>query len=636
MDGSSKRQFERSEHLEPGENPGHRQPSQESGSRVFPATSQLPMQPPMYPFIPQQQQQQQQQHIQQQQHMRQHIQQQQQHAQHPQAPDYMQGQNPFVLASQVSNSPYSATPFPMGLNGSLGPSPIPTALPQQVKGSNLTVPPTGAQTPQQGYLPSAQFDNEEFPQELSAYYQQAQINRKSPDLDAFSKPYNPNYVAPYSDLQGVRHPAGITGHSGQYHMGSHGQNHAPGSHNSPNAPNLDAGDERLNNQRLTEEGNMHASGQNQAIASNFMAAALRFQNLRKYHSDRAVMRLHEFINTINQSGPRMSDSGYWRKTMNDMFTPRATLRYTKKIGTEYKFFEIAALMMPMMWVALGSLDVQRIEIVLMQLRADTLSNGNVFFHTPALTFSYHYSDGSQITYHAHMKGSFCPALKLEWLDILVHKFTPGMSWNSMERALTSKPEALLKLAQKLIQEKDYDQKVVEDGKDVEHRRNFAMQSTMKEMRSNFTVFRNISDQGVHEGMMRVLQVGDVMSALTDVYLYQRDNNIESPLDSLSLYVKDTRDGATPNGTVEQNGQGPNQENHDSHRSRMPPMANASPACSPRDMKGTRSGSTESLPAVKRRRSNKAVSKSAKTPSDSGPSSEDRNGSGIPGTKKIKF
>lgn len=64
------------------------------------------------------------------------------------------------------------------------------------------------------------------------------------------------------------------------------------------------------------------------------------------------------------------------------------------------------------------------------------------------------------------------------------------------------------------------------------------------------------------------------------------------------------------------------------------MGNASPACSPRDVKGMKSGSVESVPAVRRRRSNKAVSRSAKTPSDSTPSHDDRNG--IPGTKKIKF
>lgn len=602
MNGSRKRQVEWVERHERGENLRHQHPSQEVGSRVFPVTNQAPMQQQMYPFVPPQQQ-------------------------HPS--DYVQGQAPFVLASRTNDSTYNGTAFPMGLSGTVGPSRISTAIPQQPKSANQIVPPTG--------IP---FDNGEFAQTVPGYYPQAQLSRKSAEVKTFVQAYNTGPGAP-ANMQtphDAKHSTGNTGFPGPYPTGTQGPIYTAGMNTSPNPETTD---ENFNHQRSIDEEATNNGTQIHAPGGNMMTAALRFQNLRKYHSDRAILRLHEFINTINQSGPKMADSEYWRKKMNEMFVPRATLRYTKKVNSEYKYFEIAALMMPMMWVALSTLDVRRIEIVMMQLRADTLSNGNVFFHTPALTFSYHYSDGSQITYHAHMKGSFSPALKLEWLDVLVHKFTPGLSWNSMEKMLRTRPETVVKLSQRLLEAKENDVKIAEEGKDAEQKQDATIHNTIKELQSNFKVFRNISDQGIHEGMMRVLQVGDVMSALTDVYLYQKDRNIKSPLESLSLYVKDTKDGANSSSMTENIDGRTSVENSDTFKTERlaagsDPMAmgNASPACSPRDVKGMRSGSVESVPAVRRRRSNKAVSRSAKTPSDSTPSQDDRNG--IPGTKKIKF
>lgn len=587
MDNSRKRNFERQEQSEHNGNSGYQQPTQESGSRVFRATNQIPFQNAMYTFVPRQEQ---------------------------QTSGYGQAHNPFVMGSQTSDNSYNGS-YQMAASRAMNHSPSPTAIPHQPKRTSQTTP------------------SAEYMQAMSSYYPQAQFPQAT-DMGAFSRAYSPVLSAPVNGMQaplGPRQPAGVPG----YHlMGKQASGFAQGLSNSPDPSNVENHDENIENQTSIKEERTDTGVQIQAPQSNFMTAALRFQYLRKYHSDRALLQLHEFIDKINRSAPHLSDTNFWRKTMNDMFTPRATLRYTRKMNSECKFFEISALMMPMMWVALSTLDISKIEIMTTQVKADTLSNGSVFFHCPSLTFSYNYSDGSQITYHAHMKGSFNTALKLEWLDVLVHKFTPGLSWNSMEKVLKTRPETLLKLSQKLIQAKEGNAKSNEGGRDIKSEQDLDIQETLKDVRSSFTVFKNITDEGIHEGMMRVLQVGDVMSALTDVYLYQKEKKIKSPLESLNLYVKNLKEGASSGNAAEDDRNA--KDNYETKKSKtshspndqMAPT-NASPACSPRDTKGVKTGGTEAVPPIRRKRSTKAVSRAGRTPSD-----EDRNS--IPGTKKIKF
>ncbi|CAI4304947.1 AIS_collapsed_G0006700.mRNA.1.CDS.1 [Saccharomyces cerevisiae] len=76
------------------------------------------------------------------------------------------------------------------------------------------------------------------------------------------------------------------------------------------------------------------------------------------------------------------------------------------------------------------------EMKVLQLKTQVLSNSTIFFNCPRVTFVYYYPDGSYITHFAQMKGAFDLDLKINWLDISMHSFVPNIEWNAVERLLS--------------------------------------------------------------------------------------------------------------------------------------------------------------------------------------------------------
>lgn len=592
----------RSERPEPLDKSGeHAVPhSHHSG---FPGQNTMPMQPQMYHYMTPQQQ-----------HMS-------NMAQFPPG---------FPMGPPMTEGPYNGMPMAGPMNGSMGPSPVMGAVPQR------------GMTP--GVVPPSQYEPVDQNPFVTSHYARPLPNQAYPAFDGGGKTYAANSLTPGSKPPtpaDARPPAGSAAYPTQYPSDYYNQSQAylGSAVASPYASNFGGNDENVEKPKAPPEEEQQSAKKPQVPTQNPIVTALRSQYLRKYQSEQALLRIYALIDTINHSAPRMTDIVYWRRFSDDYFTPRASIRHTKKLGTDYRFFEISMPMLPMMWVSLSTLDVQRIEVSMSQVKAEVLSNGNILFHTPALAFAYHYSDGSYITHHSQLKGSFDPSLKIQWLDLFVYKFTPGIEWSSLERVI-SKPNLGLRKILKSTNRPGTDQLNHNDGSGNQQREN---QDELAELRSNVVAFKSISGQGLHEGILRVFQVSDVMSALTDLCVFQKDKQIQSPLEALNAFVKENGDGSMNNSTADNvNGlhssesSGMTRAKNISIKEEHMSMSTNSPACSPREVKGAKPVISETGPQLKRRRSNKAAPRSSRGSSSSTPTSESFDCNGIPGTKKIKF
>ncbi|AET40831.1 Mfg1p Ecym_6460 [Eremothecium cymbalariae DBVPG len=277
-----------------------------------------------------------------------------------------------------------------------------------------------------------------------------------------------------------------------------------------------------------------------------MSHMLSSYQVRKYLSNMAILRAHEVVNQINLSMGRIDDYEYWDKFANDIFTPNGILRYARKNGDDTRLFEFVMPIIPSLLKFLGSTGVVRIEVVPQQLRVQVLSNGTIFFEYPRCTVTYFYPDGSYMTNFSQIKGIFDATLKIEWCDICTYSFVPGIEWNSLERVI-SDHKVSYEIFQALSDPNATPNLGVDENKDYSVNKADVQQvppnfNAITQLRSQFKVFHNISSFGIHESLMRVLQVNDVMSYLKNLKVYQKLNNIQSPLESLSSFIAASEDG----------------------------------------------------------------------------------------------
>lgn len=563
-----------------------------------------------------------------------------------QVPNYVQANSPYILGNQMA-APFGSIPFSsFGLKTSASASPIIPASQQQQR----KMGPTNSQTYRQSSQQVSQSENMEPNFASASPYVKGPSHLRS--TTPFSLPPNPNMArhisgeAPPNDsIETPNVPSNIgegSIPSAPYPIAAY-----PGSLlASPYVPYFTA---HADNPVKVDEKRSNRNGELDAVGERWkqqpISLSLSSYCIRKIRSDRAISRLHELVGMINLSEGKLSDLSYWKEQVNYMFTPYGNIRYTKKCGNDFRYFEISVPMMPMMWVALGSLEVQRVELITPQLRAQVLSNGTILFHSPSLRFCYHYPDGSYITHHAQMKGSFDSALKIQWLDVCVYRSVPGMEWNSLEKVLSGRNTGY-KIFEKFNKPDEIQNEKKNPVSDVESgdtERPPALEA-MKELRSHITVFKNISQFAAQEGIMRVFQVCDVMSALTDLFLYQKRTAIVSPLEALNSYVKAKKgvgtsssipDVTTGTPTVPQEAASRNNKNI-VIKKETTHINNASTACSPRELGGDKSNIQDKGGAMKRKRTGKTSGRSTRDSSTSTPSFENVERNGIPGTKKIRF
>lgn len=305
--------------------------------------------------------------------------------------------------------------------------------------------------------------------------------------------------------------------------------------------------------------------------------------IRKYISNLAILKFHDMVNMINNAGNNLDKLEYWQHFVKEMFTPYATVRYSKTSNIDYRKFNFLVSLIPVIFVTLWKLGVVRIDIALQQIKCEVLSNSCIFISCPKATLTYHYADASYVTYYVRFKGIYSSSLKLEFGDLCMHGFVPGIEWNALERLLSNQQSCYeifrklsniddsntknkstngpingenSELTNKLnttadnnpnkLNDNSYKKETFNNTNDnLNHRNTDNLRDkkippnfdAIAQLRSCFGVFKNVSVCGSQEGLTRVMQVSNVMSALKNLRAYQKIHGIDSPVEALEAYVQ---------------------------------------------------------------------------------------------------
>jgi hypothetical protein len=241
------------------------------------------------------------------------------------------------------------------------------------------------------------------------------------------------------------------------------------------------------------------------------------------------------------------------------------MRYSVKSGTESRQFQFSIPIIPNFFFSIIQSGVMRIELHPGVLRTQVLANGLTYLESPRCCFTHHYSDGSYVNIHGAIKCILNQNLKLDWLDFQTHVFIPGIEWPQLETFLSDedKMRGIFEDFLKTNSDDNVDANENDDKKDImdednkselsmnsnastvkkEERKNFNSKSKdnkkvqlLQKVRSNYQVFHGMSNFGLQESVMRVMQVSDVMSNLASLMLYSINGEENGPLNSFETYV----------------------------------------------------------------------------------------------------
>lgn len=261
--------------------------------------------------------------------------------------------------------------------------------------------------------------------------------------------------------------------------------------------------------------------------------------MRKYIANMVNLRLYDLVGVLNRSAGQIGNPKFWENFVSQVFVPNGSINFSRKLDNNFKQFQFYAALLPMFGLASAELGLVRIETVLQQLITQVLSNGTIFFNCPRCTFTYHYSDGSYVTHFTQLKGIFDGTFKVEWIDICIHSFVPGVEWSFLEALVndTAKSKEIFEN----LQNNKSESKSMPQQNNSSTPPNF--EAIMK-LRSCFKVFKNLSIFGIPDDIVRKMQMGHVMSTLKNIMIHDKKLSMQknlgkarSPFESYTNYVE---------------------------------------------------------------------------------------------------
>lgn len=272
--------------------------------------------------------------------------------------------------------------------------------------------------------------------------------------------------------------------------------------------------------------------------------------MRKYIADMAKHKIYELVETGNVTIEQILNQNYWEPVIDSWFSPTSTCTISKTTQNTNRHFMYLTKMFPAMCQFARYLNVSRFEAYPNQVFTQVLSNDTIFFSCLRLTFRVHYKDGSYVTHYSQFKGVFNREFKIDWMDFVIHSFVPGIEWSALENAIAN-PSQNSHISEHSIPIDPFNSHIQEKmSKSKDESRNTTVQkfATITQLRSNFDIFRNISAIGVHNDVVRALQINEIMSDLKAVRIYQRKYGIGSPLEAMRAFVDNNSQHLPPQAT----------------------------------------------------------------------------------------
>ncbi|KAH3669075.1 hypothetical protein OGAPHI_001671 [Ogataea philodendri] len=240
--------------------------------------------------------------------------------------------------------------------------------------------------------------------------------------------------------------------------------------------------------------------------NNGQLSQFNFQNsndIKKNIANIAIIRLFELTEKLCVRADS-ENLEYWSKVMEEYFSESAMATLALKHGSDGRFYTFTFSLFARILYAIALSGVGFFEISHNLIRANVLANGSTHLECSRLILRNWYLDGSYVTLYGLTKLQFSRQLKIEKIDISIYKTSAGLELGTIDKFL-SKHDLI-------------------DSKSI---------------RDNFAAFKGLSNFGFQENVMRVMQVGDVMTLVKPLMQFHAISGFSSPITSLEAFNKST-------------------------------------------------------------------------------------------------
>ncbi|ABN66134.2 predicted protein, partial [Scheffersomyces stipitis CBS 6054] len=271
--------------------------------------------------------------------------------------------------------------------------------------------------------------------------------------------------------------------------------------------------------------------------------------LKRNLGNAGAMRVLEFIEQIsNESPENLTSIEYWQRLIHTYCMPTSIFRISTAAtlpsssgifshgaamkpnlfnvsfldanldttsGVSSKFFELTTAFAARFFVTnviIG--NVAKFYVALPGLKFQVMNNGSIFLIS-RLQQQYIYNDGSIANLTGNVKLVMNRDLRIESVDIQYLSYQPSISFPALEAGW----KLYMESKSKEMNKGPYDSK-----------------EFLSQIHRTAEAIRNTPGSGMHENVMRILQVGDVMSQLKPLMGFSTINSINSPLKSLELFL----------------------------------------------------------------------------------------------------
>ena len=271
--------------------------------------------------------------------------------------------------------------------------------------------------------------------------------------------------------------------------------------------------------------------------------------LKRNLGNAGAMRVLEFIEQIsNESPENLTSIEYWQRLIHTYCMPTSIFRISTAAtlpsssgifshgaamkpnlfnvsfldanldttsGVSSKFFELTTAFAARFFVTnviIG--NVAKFYVALPGLKFQVMNNGSIFLIS-RLQQQYIYNDGSIANLTGNVKLVMNRDLRIESVDIQYLSYQPSISFPALEAGW----KLYMESKSKEMNKGPYD-----------------LKEFLSQIHRTAEAIRNTPGSGMHENVMRILQVGDVMSQLKPLMGFSTINSINSPLKSLELFL----------------------------------------------------------------------------------------------------
>ncbi|CCK70765.1 LIM domain-binding protein KNAG_0F00960 [Huiozyma naganishii CBS 8797] len=263
-------------------------------------------------------------------------------------------------------------------------------------------------------------------------------------------------------------------------------------------------------------------------------AANMSPEMKAFYANMAKMKLYDIIDVFQTSTIDNATWTHWQTFLKDMFVVDAFLIIVSKVTPVPKRYNLLSYLLSILCSTIQKHGVIKISIIVYGLITETLNSNSIYFNCPGCRLKLLYADGSYMRYFSHFNGTLDFQFKITWVNIAISNFKLGLEWGALENLLHKKNNS-----NELLKKLENPEVAQLDGQDSKNSM-LVNRDALLFLKSRFDAFQNISSLGIDNNIVRSIQLNEVMSNLKYLKMFQRENNIVSPVEAMQKFVQKYR------------------------------------------------------------------------------------------------